>query len=85
MDLSDEAKSAIAEAVKIVKEDKLYAHVMASTKSAEPAPVTDPVTDPTPPITEPVDPNAPVSPPPKDPPEPAPESKKRGLYWGSEE
>lgn len=65
--LSDEAKAEIAEAVRIVREDKWTAFVRNSIK----------------PPTDPSGPKAGDPPPPKpgDPVTP-PETKKRGLYWG---
>lgn len=78
-ELSEEAKAAIAEAVKIVKEDraeKFYREIREHFKSGTP-PTTEP----------PVDPNKPVPPPVKDKPEDKPEDKpkKRGLWWNPED
>jgi hypothetical protein len=87
MELSDEAKEQIAEAVRIVTEDKLYARILASKNPEAPvkpepvAPVEEPTTSVTPPVT---DPTGPQSPPAKEPPVEPPAIKKRGLYWGEE-
>lgn len=81
MELSDEAKDQIAEAVRIVAEDKLYSRILASKN-----PVTPTTPEPVEPVEEPViDPTGPQSPPPKEIPPVVEPPKKRGIYWGSEE
>lgn len=69
--LSDEADAAIAEAVRIVNEDKLTKHIRTHF-SAPKAPEVDP---------KPTDPPPPK---PTDPPAPTPEPTKggRSLWWG---
>ena len=79
-DLTDEAKKEIAEAISIVKEDRILKYLREN-KNAVPA---------SPPIVNPSDPNSPDDPslvdpdkpvpPPVKPPAP-PKPKKRGLYW----
>lgn len=78
-ELSDEAKAAIADAVKIVREDraeKFYREMRDHFKGVQP-PTTEP----------PVDPNKPVPPPVKDKPEDktTDKPKKRGLWWNPED
>lgn len=75
-ELTDAAKAEIAEAVRIVREDKQHAmlrdiHTRTSPPS-EPEPTKDPAKDPE---------KSPTPPPAKDPVEP-PENKKSGLWWG---
>lgn len=82
-ELSDEAKAEIADAVRIIAEDKFYQRMMSNTPKPLETPIDTPK-DPEPTNPE-TDPTGPQSPPPKDIPEPAPEKKKVGLYWGSEE
>jgi hypothetical protein len=70
MPLSEDAKAELAEAVRIVKEDKLYTHI----KKSFTAPVIEPP-NPNDPPKPPTDPN----PNPNDPPKPP---VKKGGYWG---
>lgn len=84
--LTDAAKAEIAEAFRILKEDKTdawYRKMVAKhhqTPPTDPKP-TDPPTDP-----KPTDPPKPPPPPVKDPPtDPPPEPKKRGIWWGEDE
>jgi hypothetical protein len=86
-ELSNEAKAEIAEALRLLKEDKLVWRAMGGTETPAPHATDKPAepvaNDPAmPPVA--VD-NGPQSPPAKDIPDPPPAKKKAGLYWGSEE
>jgi len=70
-ELSDEAKAEIAEAVRIVREDRFESFVRGR--------LSGPSTDPAP---KPGDPPPPKPGDPVEPPAGNPETKKRGLYWG---
>lgn len=82
-ELTDEAKKEIAEAVRIVREDRIlrYLRENKNASAIQPpsnSPSGDPSGDPVvPPV---VDPDKPVPPPLKPPASPRP--KKRGVYWG---
>jgi hypothetical protein len=88
-DLTDAAKAEIAEAVKIVREDKLHSMVreLHSRTPGNP-PDSKPGDPPAPPSPGPK-PGDPPAPPANDPPNPPPPSdpppdppKKNGLFWG---
>jgi hypothetical protein len=81
-DLTDEAKKEIADAVRIVREDKILKFLKENKNVSTSVPASDPSSDPSNPIPDPstVDPDKPI-PPPVKPPEP-PKPKKKGLYWG---
>lgn len=80
--LSPEARAELTAAVKILREDRIMAHMRAASKPAEPAKVDPPVkpADPAKPP-KPADP-APIEPPPVVPPVETP--KKKGLWWGDQ-
>lgn len=79
-DLTDEAKAAIEEAVKIVHQDQtakyLRNHFKTATPADPPKPPDDPADPPKPPDGPPAPPPKPTDPPPTDPPK-----RPRG-YWG---
>lgn len=81
-ELTDEAKKEIADAVRIVREDKILRYLKGNKNASASVPVSDPNSDPANPVSNPsnIDPDKPV-PPPVKPPEP-PKAKKKGLYWG---
>jgi hypothetical protein len=87
MALTDDAKAEIAEAIRIIREDRFEKFVRSRQTPADPPkdPVFDPSRDPDPTPDPPKDP--PVDPPPpKDPPtDPAPSDPPKGrksAYWG---
>ncbi len=81
-ELTDEAKKEIADAVRIVREDKILRYLKENKNASVSVPVSDPNSDPANPVIDPsnIHPDKPV-PPPVKPPEP-PKAKKKGLYWG---
>ena len=83
--LTDAAKREIEAAVKAVKEDRIYAAVMAGRKPPEPTdppkPNDPPKPDPKPDPPKPTDPQADPPPPSPNPPNNDP-PKKAGLWWG---
>lgn len=76
--LTDAAKKEIADAIRIVREDRFERYVRERLAKNEAAPTPDkPVTDaPVPPPPVPADPQSEPEP---------PTPKKRGLYWGDAE
>lgn len=83
-ELTDAAKAAIADAVRIVREDKMDKWIRdrmvkhSGTPPTDPPKPPDPPTPPTPPT--PTDPPVPPPPTPTDPPKPP--EKRRSGYWG---
>jgi hypothetical protein len=89
-DLTDEAKAEIAEAIRIVREDRFEQYVRghvskSSVPSTTPTPTTTPTPIPTPTTTPTPIPTPTTTPPPAkpDPVEP-PAQKKRGIWWGED-
>lgn len=85
-ELTDAAKKEIADAIAIVREDridKLLRERLASPKESNPPTPPIPPNPPTPPNPVPPTPNPPPAPPSNDPNNPPtnPPAKKRGLYW----
>lgn len=90
-DLTDEAKREIAEAVRIVREDKFAQYVRTGLpdwmkNAAPPVPPTPPP-GPNPPPVPPTLPPGPTPPPPVPPTPPTPPEpvKKKGLWWPADE
>lgn len=84
-ELTPEAKAAIADAVRIVREDKNEAWWRKKVGSANPP--ANPPTDPPKPTDPPVDPPKPTDPPvdppkPDDPPTDPPIEPRKSAYWG---
>lgn len=71
--LTEEARAAIADAIRIVREDKFEQFVRATTKTP------DPITPPVDPKVAPTDPKGPPAPPPKG--DDPPPEKRKGLWW----
>jgi hypothetical protein len=89
MALSDEAKAELAEAVRIVKEDRIDAAVTRKDKPADPPPdppkPDDPPPDPKPEDPPPDDPDAPKPPPAKPPKDKPADKTKGGLWWPAQD
>lgn len=88
VDLTDEAKAAIADAVRIVREDKMEAFLRDRLTKHTTPPANDPPKPQDPPANDPPKPqDGPTPPPPKPqdpPPVPPTDAPKRSLWWGEE-
>lgn len=76
-ELTPEAKAEIAEAVRIVREDKFTQYVRTTMEKHLPKPPEPPTNEP------PKPPTGDPAPPPEPKPEDEPKPKKTGLWWGA--